>query len=169
MADDRKLKRLAFVDAYSQKLVSGASYVEGAYKKVRPLVPQPVQPLLTKVEDTMLAYAAPAVAKASDNAEKLLRVTDDQVSRVGWQRMAPGRSCINLRGVLSYPESYPAFVAVTRAASIRSVPSSSCATPLATCGPEHFACDGALFCYTGGPRVSCGGQVACANAGAYRQ
>ncbi|EFJ40256.1 hypothetical protein VOLCADRAFT_108237 [Volvox carteri f. nagariensis] len=79
MADDRKLKRLGFVDAYTHKLANGAAYVEGAYKKVKPLVPQQVQPFLAKVEDAVLAYTAPVVAKASDQAEKFLRITDEQV------------------------------------------------------------------------------------------
>ncbi|GLC44280.1 hypothetical protein PLESTB_000760500 [Pleodorina starrii] len=82
MTEDRRFKRLGFVDAYSQKLATGAAYVEGAYKKVKPLVPQPVQPILAKVEDAVLAYAAPVVTKASDQAEKLLRSTDDQVDNL---------------------------------------------------------------------------------------
>ncbi|GFR40313.1 hypothetical protein Agub_g848 [Astrephomene gubernaculifera] len=83
MAEENgKLKHFGFVHDYSQKLVSGAAFLEGAYKKAKPLVPQPVQPLVAKVEDAVLAYAAPAVTKASDQAEKLLRNTDEQVDQL---------------------------------------------------------------------------------------
>ncbi|KXZ49723.1 hypothetical protein GPECTOR_20g580 [Gonium pectorale] len=76
------LKRLNFVHTYSHKLASGAAFVEGVYKKAKPLVPQPVQPLLAKAEDTVLAYAAPALTKAGDQAEQLLRSADEQVDQL---------------------------------------------------------------------------------------
>lgn len=79
MTEDRKLKRLGFVDVYASKLSSGAAYVEETYQRVKPLLPQPVKPLLAKVEETVFAYAAPVVTKASDQAEKFLRNTDQQV------------------------------------------------------------------------------------------
>ncbi|GIL87319.1 hypothetical protein Vretifemale_15400 [Volvox reticuliferus] len=79
MAEDSKLKRLGFVDTYVHKLANGAAYVEGAYQKVKPLVPKPVQPLLGKVEDAVRTYAPPVLTRASDRAEKLLRTADDKV------------------------------------------------------------------------------------------
>ncbi|PNH03331.1 hypothetical protein TSOC_010616, partial [Tetrabaena socialis] len=75
MAEEAKpLKHLAFVHA---GLAGGAACVEKAYSVGKGLVPTRVEPLVTKVEDVVRAYAAPVVASASDSAEKLLRSTDD--------------------------------------------------------------------------------------------
>ncbi len=75
-----ELKRLGFVQQYAKTVAGGAATVEQVYReRVRPLVPKQVEPYVVRAEDTVVAYAAPALAAASDTAEKLLKQTDEQV------------------------------------------------------------------------------------------
>lgn len=80
MADEAaKLKRLQFVEDYGKVAAGAATHVTALYERAKAVAPQFMGPYVSRVEDALLAYGAPALATASDTAEKLLRTADDQV------------------------------------------------------------------------------------------
>lgn len=82
MSDDatkKDLKHLGFVQNYAGIVVSGANLAQRVYGYARSNTPAALEPYVARVEDTVVAYAAPAVSTAQDTADKLLHFTDDKV------------------------------------------------------------------------------------------
>lgn len=81
-APKKDLKHLNFVQNYAGIVVSGAGLAQRVYDFARSNTPAALEPYVARVEDTVVAYAAPAVSTAQDTADKLLHFTDDQVDHV---------------------------------------------------------------------------------------
>lgn len=74
-----QLKRLGFVQNTAKLAYNVTGNVEKLYKSVRSLTPQFVEPTVSNIEDKVVAYTAPVVAKSQDLGDKLLHTLDDQV------------------------------------------------------------------------------------------
>lgn len=87
----KQLKRLGFVAGYVSYAASAAGVAEKAYQgaKTRLAGWETASAYLTKIEDTVVAYAAPALATAEDYGDKLLYAADEQVR--AWGPHGPGR------------------------------------------------------------------------------
>jgi hypothetical protein len=79
MSAEAKLKHLQFVQDYSKAASGAVTFAESVYSRAKSYTPSFAAPYVTKVEDTVVARAAPALATAADTAEKLLRAVDEQV------------------------------------------------------------------------------------------
>lgn len=81
-AAPKALKHLSFVNDTAGYAAAAATTVEGAYKRARSFTPASVEPYVAKVEDTVVAYAAPVLATAQDTGGKLLHTADEEVGYV---------------------------------------------------------------------------------------
>lgn len=75
----KSLKHLAFV---ADAAATATATADSVYKQARPYTPSFAEPYVAKVEDTVAAYTAPAVATVADVGEKLLARADEQVDYV---------------------------------------------------------------------------------------
>lgn len=94
----KDLKHLGFVQNYAGLVYSGAGLAQKVYDFARSNTPAALEPYVARVEETVVAYSAPAVSTAQDTADSLLHFADDKVDNVfvtAGNLMNSGKSTLN--------------------------------------------------------------------------